>query len=261
MAGHPDIEIHYFDKDIKFNDVLLIITHPTVGMVSSIVGNYLIDHLDLKLVGAFLSDKFYPTAVVHKGMPLPPIRIYSGAYNDDPETRFDQIVVIASDLPLDREVIYPLADRLIEWAKFNNVEAMVTVEGINRENAELVGRNISVSHVSSTESANNFLEELGTIHLENGMVGGLSGVLLAKGYIQEYPVISLLSDAHQQFPDSRSAVSVLSVLNKLVPKIDINFEPLLAEAEMVEAQIRKSLKGINQDSGRQSSSVPTGMFA
>ncbi|MHA2502801.1 MAG: proteasome assembly chaperone family protein [Candidatus Kariarchaeaceae archaeon] len=260
MAGHPNIDIHYFNGEVKFNDVLLIITHPTVGMVSSIVGNYLIDHLDLKLVGAFLSDSFYPTAVVHKGLPLPPVRIYSGEYKDDPDTVFDQIVVIASDLPLDREVMFPLADRLIEWAQFNHTRALVTVEGINRENADLMGRNIKVSHVSTTQSGHEFLAEMGTVHLENGMVGGLSGILLSKGYIQQFPVISLLSDAHQQFPDSRSAVAVLSVLNKLVPKIDIDFEPLLQEAEMVEAQIRKSLMGIKQDVKGQGPSVPQGMY-
>ena len=62
------------------------------------------------------------------------------------------------------------------------------------------------------------------------MISGFTGLLQYKGFIENYPVISILSEAHKDFPDSKSAAAVLSKLNSLLPTIEIDFEPLLKQA-------------------------------
>ena len=90
MTDHsPKIDIHYFEPEIKFSDVLVIVTHPTIGTISSICGNYLIEHLNLRLIGTFLSPELSPTTIIRNGTPEPPIRIYAGEYIEDDSTIFD----------------------------------------------------------------------------------------------------------------------------------------------------------------------------
>ena len=69
----PEIDIHeYKEKDVS--DALAIISFPTVGVISNIVANFLIANLELELIAAFVSDEFYPAAIIHEGMPIPPVR-------------------------------------------------------------------------------------------------------------------------------------------------------------------------------------------
>ena len=51
---------------------------PSIGLVSTIVANYLIDALNLRQVGALDSAEFPTLSVVHTGEPLSPVRIYAG---------------------------------------------------------------------------------------------------------------------------------------------------------------------------------------
>ena len=258
---HPEIEIHYFEEDIKFNDLLVVVTHPTIGTISSIVGNYLVQELDLRLIGAFLSPELSPTAMVYNGVPEPPIRIYAGEYNDDPTTDFDQIVVIASDLPMERKFMYELSDRIIEWSKFNNARAILTIEAINREELRLENE-VKVFSLTTNGESSSYVEGIdGLLKFRQGMVSGMTGLLQYKGRIAEFPVISFLAEAHENFPDSRSAAAVLAKLNKLVPKITIDPEPLLQQAEKVEDQIRQALSQIKQQQGPPKHKAPVGMFA
>jgi len=49
-----DIEI-YMNKDIDLSNSMLIVAFPTVGLISSIVGHYIIDTLKLEEVGSIVS--------------------------------------------------------------------------------------------------------------------------------------------------------------------------------------------------------------
>ena len=57
---------------------MVIARFPSVGMVSSIVAHYLIDHLDLEFVGGLVDDRLPALAMIHEGVPLLPIRAYAG---------------------------------------------------------------------------------------------------------------------------------------------------------------------------------------
>ncbi len=259
MTDHsPKIDIHYFDPEIKFSDVLVIVTHPTIGTISSICGNYLIEHLNLRLIGTFLSPELSPTTIIRNGTPEPPIRIYAGEYIEDDSTIFDQIVIISSELPLSAPLMYELSDRIIEWSKFNNARAILTIEAINKEEVDFKIPN--VFSLTTNNDAKSIIKDLNLNAFENGMISGFTGLLQYKGFIENYPVISILSEAHKDFPDSKSAAAVLSKLNSLLPTIEIDFEPLLKQAELFEKQLKLAMTQIDKNgtSNRNSSS---GMFA
>lgn len=45
-----------------------------------------------------------------------------------------------------------------------------------------------------------------------------------------------------EYPDTRAAARILEVVNKMLPEIEIDPEPLYKEAEMIEQQLKKFLK-------------------
>ena len=73
---------------------------------------------------------------------------------------------------------------------------------------------------------------------KNGIIAGVSGVLLNKGKHENIDVISILSEAHPNYPDARAAASAITVIGALIG-VKINVAPLHDEAERIEKQLQK----------------------
>ena len=56
---------------IENENAMVITCFPSVGMVSSIVAHYLIDHLELEFVGGLVDDRLPALALIQQGVPLP----------------------------------------------------------------------------------------------------------------------------------------------------------------------------------------------
>ena len=65
-------------SDEKLKGAVLIDGFPGVGLVGTIVANFLINSLKLEQIGIIDSQKFPPISVVKDGMPHNPMRLYSG---------------------------------------------------------------------------------------------------------------------------------------------------------------------------------------
>ncbi len=246
----------YKKKDIK--NAMVIISFPTVGLISTIVANFLVSNLKLERIASFISDDFYPVAIIQDGVPTPPVRIFAGDNVCGPEDSCDQLVVIASELPMKPESFSPLADKRIEWCKEHKCRIVVTIEGVNREDP--IEDEVMVFHVGSNAEALAHLKGLPTEPLEAGMVSGLSGLLLYKGNLQDFSVTCLLAEAHVEYPDSRSAAAVLGVIDKMVPQIKMDPEPLLKEAEIIEKQVKKAMSQIKPMTPPGLPKAPPGMY-
>ena len=68
----------WLDKDVDLEDALVVCCFPSVGMVSSVVAHFLIDHLKLEYIGGVAHPKLPAICLVQDGVPLPPIRAYAG---------------------------------------------------------------------------------------------------------------------------------------------------------------------------------------
>jgi len=252
-----NISIHeYKKKDIS--NSLVIISFPTVGLVSSIVASFLISNMKLELIAGITSDDFYPAAIIYEGVPTPPVRIFAGENVCGPENKCDQIVVITSELPIRTSAFSPLADKIIEWCNEKNCKILTTLEGIQSKDPS--GDNILVFHVASNEEAAEQLKGLPSKPFDTGMVSGLSGILLYKGNLQNIAISCLMSEAHAEYPDSRSAAELLKVLDKMVPQIKMDPEPLLKEAEEIEEKIKKAMAQIKPMSPAELPDIPPGMY-
>ena len=253
-----DIKLHeYKEKDVS--DALVIVSFPTVGLISTIVANFLVTNMKLERIAAMTSADFYPAAIIQDGVPTPPVRIFAGDHVCGPSNECNQLVVITSELPIKASIFLDLADRIIQWCKEKGCKVLVTIEGVNSQDP-IDDKDVKIFHVASNDEAKGFLKGLQSKNLESGMVSGLSGILLYKGNMDNYPVTSLLAEAHSEFPDSRSAATVLGVLDRMVPQIRMDPEPLLEQAEMIEGQVRKAMAQIKPLSPEEYPEVPTGMY-
>jgi len=234
-----DIISLYEYKKVDISNSLVVIGFPTVGVVGTIASRFIIDALKLDIIGAFSSDFFYPVTVVSKGRPLPPVRIYGGNKKCGIDGGCDQIVIITSEFFPPMNVMRPLANKILEWCENRNCSSIVTIEGFNMANGS---KEVPLFGVASTKEGREFLKKQQVELMEEGMVSGISGVLLYEGEIKKVNSMCLLAGVHSDFPDARAAAKVLEVVNKMIPEIEIDPEPLYEEAGKIEEEIEKHMQ-------------------
>ena len=234
MVMHlDDVEIVDF-VDMDLSKATVIAGFPSIGLVSTIVANYLIDALGLKQVGALNSPHFPTLSVVHTGEPLSPVRIYAGTLETGAK-----LVVFVSEFKPKPNLINSLSNAIMNWVKKRGCKLLISPEGMVVEGKAAEGENVVDAYaIGSTENARKVLQSMDIPQFKNGIIAGVSGVLLNKGKHENFDVISILSEAHPNYPDARAAASAINVIGKVVG-VEINVGPLYDEAERIEKQLQK----------------------
>ena len=234
MVMHlEDVEIVDFE-DVDLNNATVIAGFPSIGLVSTIVANYLIDAFGLKQVGALNSPHFPTLSVVHTGEPLSPVRIYAGTIKSG-----EKIAVFVSEFKPKPNLINSLSEAIMNWVKKKKCKLLISPEGMVVEGKSSEEENaVDAYAIGSTENARKLLQAKDIPQFKNGIIAGVSGVLLNKGKHENFDVISILSEAHPNYPDARAAASAINVIATVVG-IEINVGPLYDEAERIEKQLQK----------------------
>jgi uncharacterized protein len=92
--------------------------------------------------------------------------------------------------------------------------------------------------IGSTEEARNLLVRHGIAQFKSGIIAGVSGVLLNKGKHKNFNVISILAEAHPNYPDARAAAAAIEAM-ALILGLDVNVAPLYEEAERIEKKLHR----------------------
>ena len=235
-----DIEI-FENKDVDLSNSMLVVAFPTVGLISSIVGHYIIDTLKLEEVGSIVSRYFSPTAIIHNSKPSPPVRIYAGKKMCGPDGSCEQLTVIISEFMPPLEIIKPLSDKIFDWSKEKNCRIITTLEGTHAI-GDRDEKKVNVFGIGSNNNMNLILKKHKIKQTKEGMVTGVTGVLLYGGVLLDRDVICLLAEAHSSYPDSRAAAALLEKLDIMLPLIKIDPTPLYEEAEKIEENIKKFME-------------------
>jgi uncharacterized protein len=240
-----DIRFHEY-KEWDFSNSLVLTSFPTIGLVSTISGSFLVKTLKMELVGAIVSSMLPPVALIHGGRISPAFRIYSTQQKCGPDNECDQLTVLLSEFMPKVDALQPLARGILSWAEEKNVGLIVSLEGLNSP-VPLVDDH-TVYGVGSTPRTEKLIQDFELDQLQDGMVSGLAGVLLYLAALEGRDVLTLLSQTRADFPDARAAARMLVALGKMVPNLDIDPEPLLKEAELIEKQILESIENAQPSS-------------
>eukprot|EP00163_Fabomonas_tropica_P028765 TRINITY_DN5928_c0_g1_i6.p1 TRINITY_DN5928_c0_g1~~TRINITY_DN5928_c0_g1_i6.p1 ORF type:complete len:195 (+),score=69.78 TRINITY_DN5928_c0_g1_i6:97-681(+) len=96
---------------------------PSVSLTSILAANFLVDQLELEVVGAMTCDDLTPRVVVDKGRPHHAIRIMG---NKD-------LVVILCEFKLTPVSMWHLVDAIASFAKRHHIKSVITIEGLPKE--------------------------------------------------------------------------------------------------------------------------------
>lgn len=230
-----EVEIVDFCK-VDLKGATVIAGFPSIGLVSTIAANYLIDALDLKQIGCVISEHFPALSVVHTGEPLSPVRIYAGTQQNG-----KKIVIFVSEFKPKPNLINSISGAIMDWAGEKNCELLISPEGMVVEGAEEIKDNVDAYAIGSTEEIRKYLVARNIKQFKNGIIAGVSGVLLNMGKQCNFNVISILAEAHPNYPDAKAAAAAINII-ALVMGTEINVKPLYEESDRIEKQLQKMHK-------------------
>jgi uncharacterized protein len=243
-AMSPDQVRIYEVKRVDVEGAIVIDGFPSVGLVSSIVANYLIDTLHMEQIGIVESPAFPTVSLVRNGVPQHPVRIYAGRPPTDRVGRVaDRIVAFVSEFHPPPNIIHPLATAIMDWVQEQRCGMLVSPEGlvVDRppEGKGRAGRlaDVKVYGVASTQKARDLYIEPNTLPFVEGVITGIAGVLLNDGRRRGFDVLTFLAEAQSDYPDARAAAKVIETINRILLRTPLDPVPLYHEAERIEQQL------------------------
>lgn len=252
------VTVHEFDAKLDLAGAKVVDGFPSVGLVSTIAANYLIDTLKLKQIGVMDHPAFPTLSVVHNGETLSPVRIYGGEKQTEGRAGKERIVVFVSEFQPAPALVRPISEAMVNWARAKKCDYVISPEGLVLEGEATEDEKVEVYGIGSSARTNALLKERGIPAFKEGIITGVSGVLLNMGKRDQFDVVSILAEAHPNYPDARSAAVVIAVIAKLL-NLQINVAPLIREAEGFEQQIKALQKQAVSKQRRQETS-PQAMY-
>ncbi|MCK5254201.1 MAG: proteasome assembly chaperone family protein, partial [Thermoplasmata archaeon] len=212
-----DIRIYELKKT-NLRGATVIDGFPSIGLVSSIVANYLVNALELEQIGIMDSNYFPSISLIRNAQPLNTVRIYaSERVRGTNEEDVDQIVVFISEFQPPPNLIKPISAAILDWIQEQRCSMLISPEGLvierEEEEVELPSedekpqeeleedieskiKNLELFGVGSNPRARKLLDDNDISPFVEGVITGVAGVLLNEGKRRDFDVISLLAEAH-----------------------------------------------------------------
>jgi uncharacterized protein len=238
-----DMFLHEY-KDAQIAKSIAVIGFPSVGLVSSIAANYIVRSMKLERIATIISKDFPAYTILHDGIPSPPVRIYAGkrVCNGDGE-KCEQIVVILSEFMPRPDLLKRLCAVILDWCQKKGIDTIMTLEGVNTSDNPKETR---IFGVGTTAKTKGMLQTYRISEMKEGMVSGLSGLLLSEGDRLSIDVMCLLGPAKADMPDAGGAARLLEIIGEMLPEIKLDSQPLRKEAEEIEQGMKTAMESMKQ---------------
>ena len=198
----------------------------TVGSVGVIAPSHLIQTLELSPMGTVMHPKFPAIALIHDTVPKHPVRVYQG----------DGIGVFTAEIQFPSENDVYFGETVLEWFTKGGFDRLIVIDGVVsndlgiKEDSDLWG-------VASTQMSRDQLDDAGIQQIQQGIVAGIAGYLIAEGERRGLDVTALLAECNPMYPDARAALIAVEGLSELVDR-EIPVQGLLNDARNIEERVR-----------------------
>jgi len=223
-------------KDAKAAGGALITAFPSVGMVSTIAGNFVAESLKMDRIAYVLSDEMPPAALVQEGVPGYPLRVLGHKH----------LSMITSEFQIPLGMAFGLAKTVMSWAGSNGYSTIIALEGLvsgQEPSVQVEGeKELRVFGVGSTPAARDMVSKAGIEQFKIGMITGVSGALLSEGERTGVDIICLLVEANAMYPDARGAAKLVESASRLLPDVQVDLKELYKEAEMIEENVKATVE-------------------
>ena len=234
-------------KDHVLKNAVAIVGYPSIGLVSSIASNFMSRELKLELVAEIESPDFPPYTVMQNGVPMPQMRIFSGfreeQVEDDGGIDCEDIVIITSEFVPRVEHIRSIATALLDWFEEKDIKTVIALDGIPMFSPDLY----EIIGAGSTDNAREIMERYQIEPFNNGMIRGIPGVLLYEGSLRGIDIITILGSARSDIPDPIGAAHLLEPIQRMIPEIKLDMEPLYQEASDLDRRLNQRAVPDNND--------------
>jgi uncharacterized protein len=203
---------------------VLIEGFPGFGLVSTIATEYLIDHLEAKLIGKISSEKMPAMVAIHKGQVIEPVGIFYDEKNN---------IVIVRAIANINGMEWEVTENLIKLAEEIKAKEIISIEGISSDGKP---PEPEAFFFTKNDERKKRFNALNIKELDEGIIVGVTSALLIK--MPETTFI--FTEASSELPDSRAAAKVIEILDNYL-KLKVDFKPLFKKAEDFESKIKEIL--------------------
>ncbi len=221
---------------VDVDGALVLVAFHGVGAAAPIAASYLRQHLDLPLVGQVRAQQLGPVVHVSNGIATGPIRVYGGEVACHLDKDCPRLYVIMAELPIDVEIAGELADAILAWA--GGARMVISLDAVVRGADD---HTPDVYSLAYTASGLKKLSATKAPSLDGAVIVGPTAAILTRSRDHHVDAGALVVEAAKAHPDGRAAAALIEALDKLVPEVVFDNEPLLEEALAIEKQIENAI--------------------
>ncbi len=221
------MQIKLFDeKNLK--GYTLIEGFPGAGLVGPMAASYIIEKLNMKYIGYIDSDLFPPITAVHDGVPMFTARIYEDDKN--------KLAVVLSEFTIPTNAVHDLGLELLSFVRKYGIAKIISIGGMP---SQQLSNDAFV--IASQKDLFDRAVKLGLKPIEEGVIAGVSAVLLTGASQLSIPMVDILVEVNPEIMDPKYAEIAINALNKLI-NTQIDLSELEKETKEVESKVREILK-------------------
>ena len=211
----------------KPKNVTILEGFPGFGLIGTITTEFLLEHLNVELIGSILINDLPPVVAIHETKLMQPVGIY---YN---KTHNLVIFHVVTNVQGNE---WQLAEATIEVAKKLNAKEFLSIEGVGSINP---GESTNIFFYSNKLANVKRFEKIKVPVLKEGIVMGVTAALLVEA--GDFPLSCIFAEAHSQLPDSKAAAKVMEVLDAYL-NLKVDYKPLLKQAEKFEEKLKNIMQ-------------------
>lgn len=203
---------------------IIIEGFPGLGLVGTIATEFLVQHLNARLIGEIWSKELPPIIAIHDSKVVQPLGVFYDEKNN---------IIILHAVSGIEGIEWDMADEIIRLGNELEATQIISLESVGslREESQ------AFYYANNPNSENRF-KEVGIEKLKEGIVIGVTGALLNR-VNRHFSVI--FAETHSTLPDSKAAAQIIEILNKYLD-LKIDTEPLLKSAEQFEQKLKSIME-------------------
>ncbi len=216
-------------KKVNLDGYAFIEGFPGIGLVGPMSISYMIDKLEMEYVGYLESSTFPPLISIHKGTPMPPVRVYCSAAS--------KVITIFAEFSMPLDMVNEITETVYAFVKKNGIGTIYSIGGIPMGVPSAPGsQKKSVFGICSKKSLESQVVKAGMTPIAEGVSTGVGAMLLLRSTLEGLDNINVMVSVQPGIVDPIYAETAITCLNKLM-KLNIDIGDLDKEAKAVEAKI------------------------
>lgn len=224
------VPVNFIERKSIPSGATMICGFPDVGLVGVLASSHVISELNLVEMAYVDSDLLPPIVVLHKGLPLAPMRILG---NDD-------LLVTISETAIPAGGVQQLMRSFVEWVESRRVKMLIPIGGIPVQNRQDI-EEPKVFGAASNLDMLNLLEQKGITVLKEGYMVGPQALIMRYCAERNIPAIALLPQSFYNYPDPEASAAALKQLANITG-IKVDVSKLFEKGEEIRLRAKDVMK-------------------